>query len=185
MILRFLLYRVYIVYESSYNTENITKSSSVSPSISASQLFLVHLLKAYYAAEMNATVLIKELLAMTAHDIITKLTVGRAIEKSTTYTLLCAYQARYPLLLPTPPLPLLDTNTAVSNPSISISISVSSTSSSSNSRQIYSAIMRQIPDIMFESRVGVINSAIVADDAMDKLLVLLNRYGDSYFQVCI
>lgn len=185
MILRFLLYRVYIVYESSYNTENITKSSSASPSISASQLFLVHLLKAYYAAEMNATVLIKELLAMTAHDIITKLTVGRAIEKSTTYTLLCAYQARYPLLLPTPPLPLLDTNTAVSNPSISISISVSSTSSSSNSRQIYSAIMRQIPDIMFESRVGVINSAIVADDAMDKLLVLLNRYGDSYFQVCI
>lgn len=183
MILRFLLYRVYIVYESSYNTENITKSSSASPSISASQLFLVHLLKAYYAAEMNATVLIKELLAMTAHDIITKLTVGRAIEKSTTYTLLCAYQARYPLLLPTPPLPLLDTNTAVSNPSIRTS--VSSSSSSSNSRQIYSAIMRQIPDIMFESRVGVINSAIVADDAMDKLLVLLNRYGDSYFQVCI
>ena len=176
--LRFLLYRLYIISDSiDNNTSNDMDSKILTQQhITTSQLFHVHLLKAFFAADVNATALIKELLVMTSVVIINKLTANRPIEKSTAYTLLCAYQARYPQILPVPP------------PVSSLSSSRLNNSNYKNgSRKMCTTVFRNSPDSIFDSRSSIITTTTASVEeggVLDQLLNLLNKFGDSYFQVC-
>ena len=164
-ILRFLLYRLLIVSDSLLDNKNNTDNKVSTQQISISHLFLVHLLQAFFSADVNAHALIKELLAMTTDVVVNKLTMNRPIERTTAYTLLCAYQSRYPHILPIPP-------------------TLPSTLSMEINSRVCTSVFRNLPDSIFDTRSSITNTAAsVEQAAFDRILNLVNKFGDSYFQV--
>lgn len=115
-------------------------------------------------------------------DIVTKLSVGRTIDPAAVHSLLCAYQTRYPHIMPVPPPPGTFNGVSVTSSSnTNTKKNTNSSSSSKSGQKLVAGVWRHMPDRVFESRGG----SVSADDEIDRLLVVLNRFGDYYFQVII